>query len=89
MAYGHISPPPRISGRGPIVPPYEPRYMLVPSGPTGGWGPYAQTQGPSQDLGYTPGALNEASPSTCPFTGDDNDDSDQFIGDSFRDDDFQ
>ena len=41
MACGHISPPPRISGRGPVVPPYKPGYMLVPSGLTGGWGPYA------------------------------------------------
>ena len=96
VARGHIlpSPSPHIPSRGPIIPLYELGYMPIPLDPVGSWGPYAQTQGPSQDPGYTPGALGGADFSTSPFTGnndnDDNyDDVDQFISDSFRDDDSQ
>lgn len=82
MARGHILPPPHIPSRGPIVPPYELRYMLVPSGLVGNSGPYAQAQGPSQDLVYTPCASSGVGPTTGPFTSnDDNYDADQFIRD--------
>ena len=89
MARGHILPLPHIPSQGPIIPPYESEYMSIPPGPVGGLGPYAQTQGPSQDPGYIKSALGGAGPSTCPFTIDDDDDANQFISDSFRDDDFQ
>ena len=62
--------------------------MSIPPGLVGGLGPYAQTQWRSQDPGYIKSALGGAGPSTCPFTiDDDDDDADQFISDSFRDDD--
>ena len=78
----HVLPPPHIPGWGPIIPPYEPGYMLAPLSSPSGWGSFAQTQGPSQDLRYTPGASSKASPSTDPFTGDDDDeDASQFIKD--------
>ena len=63
--------------------------MPVPLGPADGWGPYAQTQGPSQDPGYILGASGGASHSTSPFSSDDDDDVDQFISDTFRNDDSQ
>ena len=85
----HVLPLSRIPHQGPIIPPYKPGYMPAPPGPSGGWGSFAQTQGPSQDPRYTPGALGGADPSTNLFIGDDddddNDDADQF----FRDDDSQ
>ena len=90
VARGRISPLLRILSRGPIIPPYEPGYMPVHLGPVGGWGPFAQTQGPSQDRGYIPGASGRASPSTSLLNGnDDDDDANQFISDSFRNDDSQ
>ena len=52
--------------------------MLVPPGPPGSWGSFAQAPGPSQDLRYAPDTSSNACPSTNPFAGDD--DSDQFIG---------
>ena len=84
MAHIHVLPLPHIPGRGPIVPPYKPGYMPTPPGPLGSWGSFAQTQGPSQDLGHIPGASSGASPSTNPFTSnndDDNDDADLFVKD--------
>ena len=55
--------------------------LATPSSP-GGWDSFAQTQGPPQDLGYTPGISSDAGPSTSPFTSDDDDDDiDQYIGD--------
>ena len=90
MGRGLIPPLPHILSWGPIIPPYGPEYMPVPPSLAGGWGFYAQIQGPSQDLRYTPGASSGTGPSTDPFTSDDNDDdADQFISDSFRDNDSQ
>ena len=87
---GLIPPLPHIPSWGPIIPPYDPEYMLVPPSLAGGWGLYAQIQGPSQDLRYTPGASSGTGPSTDPFTSnDDDDDANQFISDSFRDNDSQ
>ena len=87
VARGRIPPLLRILGRGPIIPPYKPGYMPVHLGPAGGWGPFAQTQGPSQDPRYIPGASGRAGPSTSPLNSNDDDDANQFISDSFRNDD--
>ena len=38
---------PYILGRGPIIPPFEPLFMLVPPGPPSNWGSFAQAPGPS------------------------------------------
>ena len=55
--------------------------MPVPRGPLGGWGSFAQAQGPSQDIGYAINTSGGTGPSTGPFAGDnDDDDMDQFIG---------
>ena len=50
--------------------------MLVPPGPPGSWGSFAQAPGPSQDLGYITGTSGSAGPSIGPFVGDDDDDDD-------------
>ena len=83
----HVPPPPHILGQGPIVPPYELGYMPAPPGLLGYWGSFAQTQGPSQDPRYTPGASGGAGPSTNSLVGDgdDDDDGDRY----FRDNDSQ
>nr|POE58453.1 hypothetical protein CFP56_53859 [Quercus suber] len=92
VARGHIPCPPHIPGQGPIIPPYKPRYMPIPLSPTGNWGSFALGLWPPQDLGYTPGTSDRAGPSTNPLAsdGDDDggdDDANQFIINSFRDDD--
>ena len=76
-----VSPSSHIPSRGPIVPPYESEYMPAPISPSGGWDFFAQTQGPPQDPGYIPGTSASTSPFISPFTGDDDDDTNQYIGD--------
>ena len=49
-----VSAAPQILGQGPIIPQFEPGYMLVPPGPPGSWGSFAQALGPSQDPRYAP-----------------------------------
>nr|POE66927.1 hypothetical protein CFP56_49507 [Quercus suber] len=74
---------PQIPGRGPIIPPFKFEYLLIPPGPPGSWGPFAQALGPSQDLRYALDISGGAGTSTSPFVGDDDsdddDDTDQFI----------
>ena len=45
LRVAHILVPssPHIPGRGPIIPPFYLGYILGPSGPSGGWGSFAQT----------------------------------------------
>ena len=53
------------------------------SRPTGWFGFFCSCSGPSQDRGYAPSTLDDASPSINPFASDDDsddDDTDQFIG---------
>ena len=83
-----VPPPPHIPSQGPIVPPYEPGYMLALLGSLGCWGSFPQTQGPSQDPRYSSGTSDSTGPSTYSLVGDgddDDDDGDQY----FRDDDSQ
>ena len=47
MAYLPIPTALEIPSRGPIIPPFEPRYMPVPPSPPGGWGSFAQAPRPS------------------------------------------
>ena len=67
---------PQILGQGPIIPPFEPRYMPVPPSPLCGWGSFAQAPGPSQDPGYALGTLGSVGPSLSPFVDDDDSDDD-------------
>ena len=76
-----VLPSSHIPSRGPIVPLYKSKYMPTPLSPLGGWDFFAQTQGPPQDPGYTLGTSGSASPFIGPFTGDDDDDTNQYIGD--------
>ena len=83
VAYLPIETAPEILGQGPIIPPFEQRYMPVPPGPSDGQGSFAQALGPSYGPGYAPTTLDGTVPSTGPFAGgDDSDDGDtnQFIG---------
>nr|POF09304.1 hypothetical protein CFP56_28248 [Quercus suber] len=61
---------------GAIIPPHEFGYMPLPPSPPGGWGSFAQAQGPSQDPGYTPETSGGVGPSTSPFVGENDDDDD-------------
>ena len=81
-----VLPLPHILGRGPIVPPYEPRYMPTPLCPLGGWESFAQTQGPSQDLGYILDTSGGVGPSTNSLAGNGGDDD---VKQYFRDDNSQ
>ena len=83
----HVSPPPHILGRWPIIPPYKLEYLPAPLGLLGGWGSFAQTQGPSLDLGYILGTSSGAGPSTSSLVGDGDDDDDDDGNQYFRDDD--
>ena len=86
MARIAVLPLPHIPSQGPIVPPYEPRYMLASLCPPGGWGFFAQTQGPSQDLGYILDTSGGVGPSTNSFAGNGGDDD---VKQYFRDDNSQ
>ena len=71
-----------IPDRGPIIPPFKHKYVLVPLSLRGSWGSFTQALGPSQGPRYALGTSNGASPSTSPFArGDDSYDGDtnQFI----------
>ena len=71
MAYLPIPTTLEIPSRGPIIPPFEPRYMPVPPSPPGGWGSFAQAPRPSQGPGYTHDSSDDAGPSNGPFVNDD------------------
>ena len=68
------------------LPPYEPRYMPASLCPPGGWGFFAQTQGPSQDLGYIPDTSGGVGPSTNSLASNGGDDD---VKQYFRDDNSQ
>ena len=68
------------------LPPYEPRYMPASLCPPGGWGFFAQTQGPSQDLGYILDTSGGVGPSTNSLASNGGDDD---VKQYFRDDNSQ
>ena len=74
MAHNPVLAAPQILGRGPIIPSFKPRYVLVPSSLPGSWGSFTQALGLSQDLGYALGTSGSASPSIGPFAGNNDDD---------------
>ena len=45
---------PEIPGRGPIIPPFEQRYILVPPGLPGGWALLLRLRSPPGALGMVP-----------------------------------
>ena len=72
-----LSAAPKIPSRRPIIHPFGLRYILVPPGPPGSWGSFAQALGPSYGPGYTLDTLDGVGPFTSPFAGgDDSDDGD-------------
>ena len=73
-----ISAAPQILGQGPIIPQFEPGYMLVPPGPPGQLGFFCSSSGAFPGSWVRSGTSSGAGPSTGPFAGnyDDDDDDD-------------